>query len=69
MDDRKQFVVCDHCGGSAERIISSQIRRDIPVWLDDAVNHAVSHGSDIRKPENRTEFNSYLKEQGIDHVG
>ncbi|MCP4493243.1 MAG: zinc ribbon domain-containing protein [Gammaproteobacteria bacterium] len=57
------------CGGELTRIVTCHIERVEPVWLDAAVNHAVPHGSDVRRPEDRNEFNRFLKENQIDHVG
>lgn len=66
--DRAGHIPCI-CGGKARRQVTCKIARDEPVWLGEAVNHAVNHGSDVRKPENRTEFNKYLKDNNIEHVG
>jgi putative FmdB family regulatory protein len=64
--DRKQFVVCEHCGGSAERIISLNqgIQDSDPTWLPAAVESAVNLG-EVRKPETRQEYNAYLKNHRI----
>ncbi len=71
VNDRKQFVVCKLCNGSAERIISRSqgLQTPNPTWLSDAINHACPHGVDVQKPEDRNEFNSFLKANRIEHVG
>jgi putative FmdB family regulatory protein len=61
--DRKQFVVCDHCGGSAERIITAKIQRDEPLWLDSAVSNLADDAAPQIK--SRTEFNKYLAANNI----
>lgn len=67
--ERKQEIVCQHCGGLARRIISSHIERQEPTWLPDAINHAVPHGGDVRRPADRNEFNQFLRENRIEHAG
>lgn len=67
--DRKQFVVCRECGGSAERIISGSqgIQRDEPTWLNSAVDNLADEAKvQIR---DRSDFNRYLNDHGINHVG
>lgn len=61
--ERKQFVPCPHCGGSAERIITSHIQRDEPVWLDSAVDNLADEARNVIS--NRTDFNKYLSQNGI----
>jgi len=65
--DRKQFVVCKQCGGSAERIISSQVQRVEPTWLESAKRSF--------RPEDRTQINDrndlhrYMRREGIEQIG
>jgi len=67
MDERKQFIMCDHCGGSAERIISSQIERVEPTWLDDAKRQLQP---DSRGYINdRNDLNAHMKKEGIEQIG
>lgn len=65
--DRKQFVVCKHCGGSAERIISAAIQRVEPLWLESA--KANLHGDNVHQIKDRNDFDRYLKKEGIAQVG
>lgn len=69
VDDRKQFIACKKCGGSAERIISRRggIQRDEPTWLASATENLCPDGA--HRPESRTEFNRYLKDKGITQAG
>lgn len=66
MDDRKQFIVCKECGGSAERFISARqgIQDSDPTWLPAAVESAVALG-ETNVPSNRQDYNKYLKNNGI----
>jgi putative FmdB family regulatory protein len=61
--DRKQFVPCKECGGSAERIITAKIQRDEPLWLDSAVSNLADDAAPQIK--SRTEFNKYLAANNI----
>ena len=67
IDDRKQFVVCKHCGGSAERIISATIQRVEPSWLESA--KANLHGDNKHTIRDRNDFERYLKKEGIAQAG
>ncbi len=68
--DRPPSIVCPKCNMTATRIISySQgIQRDEPTWLDSAKKTACTEGAE-KRIATRTEFNKYLKEKGIAHVG
>jgi putative FmdB family regulatory protein len=68
ISERNAPVTCK-CGTESRRIIVAQIQRNEPTWLADAIHHAVPHGSDVKKPTDRIEFNRYLKENGIAHAG
>lgn len=64
--DRKQFAKCKSCGGSAERIITSNIQRVEPTWLDSAVaNLADEARSQI---SDRNDFDRYCKREGIAQI-
>jgi len=65
--DRKQFVICKQCGGSAERIISSQIQRVEPTWLESAKRNL--HADSRHTIRDRNDFHRYLKREGIEQVG
>lgn len=67
IEDRKQFIECLHCGGSAERIISSAIQRVEPTWLDSAKR---SLHSDIRHTiRDRNDLQRHMKKEGIEQIG
>lgn len=67
MDERRQFVVCEHCGGSAERIISSQIARVEPTWLESA---KLSLHSDARAQiRDRNDLHRHMRKEGIEQIG
>lgn len=67
IDDRKQFIKCRHCGGSAERVISASIQRVEPTWLDSAVSNLADEArGEIR---DRNDFNRYLKREGLEQTG
>jgi putative FmdB family regulatory protein len=67
IDDRKQFVICNECGGSAERIISSAILRVEPTWLESAKQGI--HSQDRDKIRDRNDLHNYMRNEGIDQVG
>ena len=67
IDDRKQFVPCEHCGGSAERIVGSAIQRVEPTWLDSAKYGL--HEQDRHMITDRNSLNSYLKREGLEQIG
>jgi len=67
ISDRKQFVICKTCGGSAERIISAAIQRVEPTWLDDAKRSL--HHQDMDSVRDRNDLTRYLKKEGIEQIG
>jgi len=69
ISERNSRVFCGECGEKSTRIIMAKIERVEPLWLDDAVNHAVSHGSDVYKPRDRNEFAKFLKNNNLEHIG
>ena len=65
--DRKQFVKCPECGGSAERIISAKIQRVEPLWLESAKQGLQPDArAGIR---DRHDLNRHMKQEGIQQVG
>ena len=68
IDDRKQFVPCVHCGGSAERIMSMiaiqcDSENDVK-WLSSARDQLQPEGE---KPfQTRGEYKRYLKNKGLE---
>ncbi len=65
--DRKELTICEHCGGSAKRIITAQIQRDEPTWLGSALRSLDDH--DASRITNRTEYKRYLNSKGIVEAG
>lgn len=67
IDDRKQFVECKHCGGSAERIISAQIARVEPTWLESAKRQLQPDSrAQIR---DRNDLVRHMRKEGIEQIG
>ena len=66
--DRKQFIPCPECGGSAERIISSHIERVEPTWLPAANVTCFGDSIDSPRPEDRNAFKRECKKQGVDLI-
>lgn len=58
---------CPKCGKESRKILTAQIQRDEPVWLDDSVRGALQDtDAKNEKPiTNRTEYKRYLKDNGI----
>jgi putative FmdB family regulatory protein len=58
---------CPDCGGQGDKILTAQIKRSEPVWLDDSVRGALQDTDDpnTRPIENRSDYNRYLKDNGI----
>ncbi len=67
IDERKQFVPCSHCGGSAERVCGAAIKRVEPVWLESSLQGL--HSQDRHLITDRNSFDKYLKREGIAQVG
>lgn len=65
--DRKQFVLCDHCGGSAERVICAAIQRVEPTWLEEA--KLGLHSQDRHQVYDRNSLDRYCKANGVDQIG
>jgi putative FmdB family regulatory protein len=58
--------LCPDCGGQGKKLITAKIQRDEPVWLDDSVRDALQDREESHRPiENRTDYNRYLKDNGI----
>ena len=67
VDERKQFVECEHCGGSAERIISASAVRgdDMPEWMRHHELLGCLQNSAERKVKTRSEYNALIKKRNI----
>jgi len=61
---------CPDCGGLGKKIITAQIQRDEPVWLNDDVRDALmDREGPHREITTRTDYNRYLKDNGIMPTG
>jgi len=65
--DYKTPVPCPTCGRTGKKVLTAQIQRDEPVWLDDSVRESLQ---DLEDPstipiENRTHYKRYLKDNNI----
>ena len=67
IDDRKQFIVCENCQGSAERIISAQIQRVEPTWLDEAKRQLQPDSRDAIR--DRNDLKKHMQKEGIAQIG
>lgn len=56
---------CLQCGGPGKKIISAQIQRDEPTWLNNEVRECLQDAECEKPIETRTEYNRYLKDNGI----
>lgn len=57
---------CPDCGGEGKKVLTAQIQRDEPVWLDDSVRGSLQDIEAGDRPiENRTQYKRYLKDNGI----
>lgn len=57
---------CPDCGGNGKKVLTCQIQRDEPVWLDESVRGALQDMEAGERPiENRTQYKRYLKDNGI----
>lgn len=66
--ERKQFVLCEECGGSAERIISAKgsVRGDdMPPWMRAPELLGCLQNSAERPIQTRSEYNRLIKERNI----
>ncbi len=68
--DKKQD--CPKCGQKSKKLISlGGIQDDHPVWLDNSIIRQLQDNDDpsTRTIESRTEYNQYLKDNGIQPTG
>lgn len=61
------YCVNPHCDRKLKKIISSNIKRDEPTWID-SVNDTLNDGF-MDRINTRSEMNKVLKEKGIVQVG
>jgi putative FmdB family regulatory protein len=67
IDDRKQYIPCSKCGGSAERIISAAIQRVEPTWLESAKGQL--HADSRDKIRDRNDLQRHMRKECIVQVG
>jgi putative FmdB family regulatory protein len=63
--DYKTPVPCPRCGRIGEKVITAQIQRDEPTWLNDEVRGCLQDTESEAPIETRTEYKRYLKDNGI----
>lgn len=63
--DYKTPVACHNCGHIGEKVITAQIQRDEPTWLNDEVRGCLQDTETEKPIETRTEYKRYLKDNGI----
>jgi putative FmdB family regulatory protein len=61
----KTPVPCPTCGRTGRKVITAQIQRDEPTWLDNEVRECLQDTESERPIENRSQYKRYLKENGI----
>ena len=70
LKDCKTVPWCPECGHHGEKVFTAQIQRDEPTWLTDDVRDALMDREDPhRRLETRTDYNRYLKDNGIMPIG
>ncbi len=63
---------CPICGGRSKKLLTlGGIQDDHPVWLDNSVRDQLqdTDNPNIRPITTRTEYNNYLKDNGIQPTG
>ena len=63
--DYKTPVLCPTCGRIGKKVITAQIQRDEPTWLNDEVRGCLQDTETEKPIETRTEYKRYLKDNGI----
>ncbi len=63
MAHRNDFIRCGACGAQTTRVISCQIQRVEPGWLDE-MKHQL-HPRDRERVADRNDWNRVLKEKGL----
>lgn len=69
IEDMVQETACEECNGSAKKIITlghGGIQDDSPVWLDQSIRNQLQDTDSPHIPiETRSQYNRYLKDNGI----
>lgn len=65
--ERNNNPACRECGEQTKRIIASNIRREEPTWLTSALQNLADDAKHVCT--DRSSFNRYLKEQGLNQIG
>ena len=63
--DYKTPVPGPTCGRTGKKVITAQIQRDEPTWLNDEVRGCLQDTESEAPIETRTEYKRYLKDNGI----
>jgi len=66
----KEPQTCSKCGGKTNKILTlghGGIQDDHPVWLDESIVRQLQDTDNpgLNRIESRTEYNNYLKDNGI----
>lgn len=61
----KTPVPCPTCGRTGRKVLTAKIHRDEPTWLNDEVRECLQDTESERPIENRSQYNRYLKDNGI----
>ena len=61
----KTPVPCPTCGYTGKKVITAQIQRDEPTWLNDEVRGCLQDTESEAPIENRSQYKRYLKDNGI----
>jgi putative FmdB family regulatory protein len=65
LKDWDAVQLCPHCGEETLKLITlGGIQDEHPVWLDNSIRSQIQDPSE-RPIQTRTEYNRYLKENGI----
>ena len=64
---RNNSPACCECGDQTRKVTCAHIRSEEPVWLPSAVDNLPADAKD--KINDRTTFNEYLDDKGLQQVG
>jgi len=67
MSEYKTTQACDRCGCKTTKVMCiGTVRREKPVWLDNSVRNQLYDTDSPHIPiETRTDYNNFLKDNGI----
>ena len=65
LSEYKTPVSCPTCGKIGKKVITAQIQRDEPTWLNDEVRSCLQDTDTEAPITTRTDYKRYLKDNGI----